>query len=80
MADDPYVYPGTNVLRYKLDERDCGELEKARRNGRGARGPKWRPEEKTLYQGHARIKALINDPEITRLNSQSVSNLPLYVM
>lgn len=37
MADDPYVYPGTNVLRYKLDERDCGELEKARRNGRGAR-------------------------------------------
>lgn len=31
MSDDPYVYPGTNVLRNKLNIRDAGQLDKAER-------------------------------------------------
>jgi cell filamentation protein len=32
MSDDPYVYPGTSVLKNKLGLRDAGELDRAERN------------------------------------------------
>lgn len=31
MADDPYVYPGTTILRNKLDIRDAATLDLAER-------------------------------------------------
>ncbi len=42
MEDDPYVYPGTEVLRNRLDERDPARLavlEYAATRARAAEGP-----------------------------------------
>ena len=37
MAEDPYVYPGTNVLRNRFGLRDAGELERRERDASYAR-------------------------------------------
>lgn len=44
MADDPYVYPGTHILRNKLNIRDADTLDLAKRRFATIRTPQGVPQ------------------------------------